>query len=124
MENLEIKAVIKYFCKKGMSPKAIHEDIMETLEKESPFYSTVKKWAAEFKRGIESVEDDGRCGCPKDANADENVKVVHILVMCDRSRDLPSIASEVSSTINPNRHLRYVKGFGKMVATNFDQKRT
>ena len=42
--------VIKYFCKKGMPPKEIHEDFMETFGKGSP-YSTVKKWAAEFKRG-------------------------------------------------------------------------
>ena len=32
---------------------------------------------------------------PKYANADENVMVVHILVMCDRRRDTWSIASEV-----------------------------
>ena len=51
MEILEIRAVIKYFCKKGMLPKKIHEDFMETLWKESPSYSTVKKWATEFKRG-------------------------------------------------------------------------
>ena len=55
MEKLEIRAVIKYFCKKGMPSKEIHEDFMETLGKESPSYSTVKKWAvkkwaAEFKR--------------------------------------------------------------------------
>ena len=43
MEILEIKAVIKYFCMKGMPPKEIHEDFMETP------YSTVKKWAAGFK---------------------------------------------------------------------------
>ena len=40
-EKLEIRAVIKYFCKKGMSPKETHEDFMETPGKESP-YSTVK----------------------------------------------------------------------------------
>ena len=34
------------------------------------------------------VEDDGRSGRPKDATTDENVKVVHTLVMCDRRRDL------------------------------------
>ena len=124
MEKLEIRAVIKYFCKKGMLPKEIHEDFMETLGKESPSYSTVKKWAAEFKKGRESVEEDGRSGGPKDGTADENIKVVHTLVMCDRRRDLRSIASWHKfwgSTINRNQHLRYVKGFGMMGAANVDR---
>ena len=55
----------------------------------------MKNWAAELKREKESVEDDGQSGCPKDATADENVKVVHTLVTCYRSQDLGSIASEV-----------------------------
>ena len=67
-----------------MPPKEIQENFMETLRKESPSYSTVKKWATEFKRGRESVEDDGWSGRPKDATADENIKVMHTLVMCDR----------------------------------------
>ena len=67
---------------------------METLGKESPSYSTEKKWAAEFKRGRKSIEDDGRSGRPKDATLDENVKVVHTLVICDRRLDLQSKASE------------------------------
>ena len=65
MEKLEIRAVIKYFCKKGMPPKEIHEYFFETLGEESSSYSTVKKWAAEFKRGRESVEDEGWSGHPK-----------------------------------------------------------
>ena len=104
-----------------MPPKEIHEDFMETLGKESPSISSVKKWAAEFKRGREHVEDDGR----SDATTDENIMVVHSLVMCDRRLDLRSTASEMDmfwgSTINPNRHLRYVKGFGKMGAANVDR---
>ena len=89
MKKLEIRAVIKNFRKKGIPPKEIHEDFMETFPKESPSYSTVEKWAAEFKRGErESIEDDGRSGHPKDANTDENIKVVHTLVMCDRRRDM------------------------------------
>ena len=51
MEQVEDRAVIKYICKKGMSP-------METLGKESPSYTTVKKWAVEFMRGRASAEDD------------------------------------------------------------------
>ena len=54
-----------------------------------------KKWAAEFKRGRDSIEDDTRPGRPKDATTDENVEIVRNLVMCDRRRDLRSIASEV-----------------------------
>ena len=77
MEKLEIRAVIKYVCKiKGMPPKEIHEDLMKTLGNEFPSYRTVKKWAAEFKRGKESVEDDGRSGRPKDSASDANVKGV------------------------------------------------
>ena len=62
----------------------------------------MNKWAAEFKRGRESVEDNGRSGRPKDATADENVKDVHILVMCDRRRDLRSISFGAVQSIPPD----------------------
>ena len=52
-------------------------------------------WATEFKKGGESVEVDGRSDCQKEATTDENIKVVHTMVMCDRRRDTRFIASEV-----------------------------
>ena len=51
MEKLEIRAVIKYFCKKGMPLKGINEDFMETLGQESPSYSTLKKMSSIVKEG-------------------------------------------------------------------------
>ena len=62
----------------------------------------------------------------KYSTAGEKVKVVHTLVMCDRRRVVRSIARDVGisfggSTIDPNRHLRYVKDFGKMGAVNVDR---
>ena len=36
------QTIIKYFCKKGMSPKEIHDDSVKTLGDESPSYSKVK----------------------------------------------------------------------------------
>ena len=60
-----------------MHPKEIHEKLLETLGKESPSYSTVKKWAVEFKRGRESVEDDDSLAASKDATADENGSHAH-----------------------------------------------
>ena len=65
----EVRTIIKYFCKKGMSPKEIHDDFIKTIGDEFPSYSTVKKWAAEFRRGIKSMEDYERSdqyqGCPR-----------------------------------------------------------
>ena len=49
MEKVEIRAVTEYLYKKVMPPKETHEDFMESLGKEFPLYSTVKKRAAEFK---------------------------------------------------------------------------
>ena len=48
-EKLEIRAVIKYFCKKGMPPKKLHEDFIETHGKEPPTYSTVKNGQQRFR---------------------------------------------------------------------------
>ena len=53
------------------------------------------KKAAEFKRGRGSNEDVGWSGRAKDTTTDENVKVIHIRVMCNKMRDMQSIASKV-----------------------------
>ena len=47
--------------------KEIHEDFIETLGKgkESSPYSTVKKWAAEFKRGERALRMMGGLASPK-----------------------------------------------------------
>ena len=62
-----------------MPPKEIHEDLMETLGKESTSYSRIKKWASEFMRGRESVEDNGRIGRPKDVTTDEKCQGITYL---------------------------------------------
>ena len=54
----------------------------------------MKKWAADFKRGRESLEDYAWSGRPIDATNDENVMVVHTLVMCNR-QDLRGLFIEV-----------------------------
>ena len=112
-----MRAVIKYLCKKGMTPKEIHEDFMKTLGNESPSYSTVKKWAAEFKRG----KEDERSDHPKDAITDENIEIVHILVMCDRRQYSQRSGHKFwASANNSNGYLGYVQGLGKMGTKNVD----
>ena len=57
MEINEIRAVIKYLCSKKMSTKDIHSDLVETLGDSAPPYSTVARWAKEFKLGRTSTEE-------------------------------------------------------------------
>jgi len=44
----EVRAVIKYFYFKGLTPQDIFTDTKETLGESAPEYSTVTKWYAEF----------------------------------------------------------------------------
>ena len=76
---------------KGMSPKDIHYDFIKTLGDEPPSYSKVNKWAAEFRRGRESLEDNEWSECHKEALTDENVELVHSRLMYDRRRSLRDI---------------------------------
>ena len=56
MEKTEIRAVIKYFVKKGMKSKEIHAEFQNTLEDSALSYSTVSKWTSMFKFGRESLD--------------------------------------------------------------------
>ena len=56
MDKFEKHAVITYLLLKGMSGKAIHDDMLATLGDNAPAYNVVKSWLAEFKRRRNSVE--------------------------------------------------------------------
>jgi len=81
---LKKHAVIKYLFLKGMSGKAIHDDMLATLGDNAPVYSVVKIWLAEFKHGRNSVEDEHYLGCPKDAASTKNVQIVNDMLKEDR----------------------------------------
>jgi hypothetical protein len=56
VEKFEIRAVIKYLCKKRISPKEIHEDFMDTLVKEPHSYSTVKNGLLNLRGAGKALE--------------------------------------------------------------------
>ena len=80
MDKVEVRTVIKYFCKKGISPKEFHDNFIKTLD--SPSYSAVKKLAAEFRSGRENVEDYERSEHCKEATTDKNVELMRSLMTC------------------------------------------
>jgi len=55
--NMETRAVIKFFFLQVKAPKEIHAILLETLGEHAPSYATVKNWVAQFKRGDFSTCD-------------------------------------------------------------------
>ncbi|KAH0816471.1 hypothetical protein GEV33_006320 [Tenebrio molitor] len=105
MDKIEIRAVIKYFVLKGLTPTDIKNELDSTLKETAPSFSTVKKWAAEFKRGRTSIEDDERTGRPKTATTDEIVAKINNAVLNDRRLKVREIAEAVKISIDRVHHI-------------------
>jgi DNA-binding Xre family transcriptional regulator len=58
-------------------------------------FSTIQKWAAEFKRGRTSLEGDAREGHPKSAATPEIIEQVHDMVLDDRRMKVHEIAETI-----------------------------
>jgi len=63
--NVETRAVTKFFPLQGKAPKEIHAILIEILGEHAPLYATVKNWVAQFKGGDFSTCDAPRPGRPK-----------------------------------------------------------
>ena len=78
--NIETRAVIKFFLLQGKAPKEIHAILTETLGEHAPSYVTVTNWVAQFKRG-----DFSTCvGRPKTVTSPEITDQIHELMLEDR----------------------------------------
>ncbi|GBP80870.1 Putative uncharacterized protein FLJ37770 [Eumeta japonica] len=128
--NIEHRAVIKYFVKKGKTPKEIFEDMVSVLQESAPSYTMVKKWARLFQQGRESCEDDPRPGRPVTVVTEENVRKIEILVLADRRIKLWQIAEElqiskerVGEIIHEHMNMRKSVRVGTKMLTPFDKQR-
>jgi transposase len=95
MDKIEYRAFIKFYVKEGLTPNAIHSKFIKVYGDSSPSFSTVKKWAAEFKRGRTSLEDDPRERRPKSATTPEVIEQVHDMVLDDRRMRVREIAETI-----------------------------
>ena len=92
MENIEKRAVIKFLTKEEITPKNINERMLKIYGESSISYTTVKKWAALFKSGRDSLEDDPRPGRSKTVSTLKNVSRVHDIIKEDRRISIDKIA--------------------------------
>ena len=100
MDKIEYRAVIKFFVKGGLTPTEIHSMFINVYGDSSPSFSTIKKWAAEFKRGLTSLEDDPCEGRPKSATTPEIIEQVHDMVLDDRRIKVREIAETIGISKN------------------------
>ncbi|GBP30668.1 Histone-lysine N-methyltransferase SETMAR [Eumeta japonica] len=131
LSNIEHRAVIKYFVKKGKTPKEIFEDMVSVLQESAPSYTMVKKWARLFQQGRESCEDDPRPGRPVTVVTEENVRKIEKLVLADRRIKLWQIAEElqiskerVGEIIHEHMNMRKISArWVPKMLTPFDKQR-
>ena len=62
LKNGQERIKSNYLHKKGMKTKEIRDDMNKTFGEDCPCYSKVKKWVADFNRGMENTDDDARTG--------------------------------------------------------------
>jgi len=96
MDKIEYRSVIKFFVKEGLTPNEIHSKFIKVYGDSSPSFSTIKKWATEFKRGHTSLADDTREGRPKSATTPEIIEQVHDMALDDRRMKVREIAETIA----------------------------
>jgi len=68
-------------------------------------FSTIKKWAAQFKRGRTSLEDDPREGRLKSTPPPEIIEQVHDMVLDDQLMKVREIAETIGIS---NKRVGYI----------------
>jgi len=99
MENLRFRAVIQFLTLEGKKPQEIFDRMGNVYGTSAPCYTTVKKWAAEFKRGRQSLEDDPRAGRPVEVTTHEMCEAVERVVLENRRVKVTEIAERTNISV-------------------------
>ena len=95
MSDIEHRAVIKFFTRKGLNATEIHKELDNVYKDSAPSYRTVAKWVAEFKDLEHGFEDAPRSGRPSTTTIDENIQAIERIVMRDRQISVRRVANEL-----------------------------
>jgi histone-lysine N-methyltransferase SETMAR len=105
MDKTEYRAIIKFFIKEGLTSNEIHSKFIKVYEDSPPSFSTIKKWAAEFKCGHTSLEADPHEGHAKSATTPEIIEPVHGMVLDNWRMKVPEITETIGFS---KEHVGYI----------------
>jgi histone-lysine N-methyltransferase SETMAR len=85
--------------------KFIQRNFIKVYGDSSPSFLTIKKWAAEFKCGRTSLEDDPHEGHPQSATTSQIIEQVHDMVLDDHRTKVREIAETIGIS---KEHAEYI----------------
>ncbi|GBP26468.1 Histone-lysine N-methyltransferase SETMAR [Eumeta japonica] len=125
LSNIEHRAVIKYFVKKGKTSKDIFEDMVSVLQETAPSYTMVEKWARLFQQGRVSCEDDPRPGHPVTIAEELQISKERVGEIIHELMNMRKISARwVPKMLTPfdkQRRLQTSKDFLELVGDNIDE---
>ncbi|GBP33316.1 Nucleic-acid-binding protein from transposon X-element [Eumeta japonica] len=125
LSNIEYRAVIKYFVKKGKTPKEIFEDMVSVLQESARSCTMVKKWARLFQQGRESCEDDPRPGRPVTIAEELQISKERVGEIIHEHMNMRKISArwvpKMPTPFDKQRRLQTSKDFLKLVGDNIDE---
>ena len=79
--KIRYRAVTEFLTLENVPPQQIHNRMTVVCGECAPSYAMVKLWAAEFRQGRNSLEDEPRLGRPSEAVCEENCRAVENTVL-------------------------------------------
>jgi len=128
--NMEARAVIKFFSLQGKVSNEIHVILKETLGEHAPSYATVKNWVVQFKHGDFSTCGVLHPGQPKTVTTLEIIDQIHELILENHQISAKSTAEQlgiscerVGSIIHEDLDIQELSANWVPKCVNADQKR-
>ena len=93
--KIRYRALIEFLTLENVQPQQIHNRMTVVYAECAPSYAMVKRWAAEFRQGRNSLEDESWSGRPSEAVCEENCRAVENTVLQNRRGNVQLIADAV-----------------------------
>jgi hypothetical protein len=113
----EYRTDIKFRCLLGISAAQIHRELTSIPGSYPPAERTVADWAARFREGRHSVEDDPRPGRPVSAVTPEFISLVEEAVLEDPHCSVSELAQQCGISVGSTHQILVEIYFNKQSLT-------